>query len=766
MTRCWFRWIAILSMLGAGCDPNAFAPKMHGGDGGASSDGGPGGPGGSDGGAGDGSTGEDAGPPPKRSCGVSFSFKPASPVASVGIGGEFNGWKPQMTPMTGPDAMGNYTATVMLTPGAYGYKFVTTDGSGTQTWLADPANPYTKWVGGVENPVREVDDCNAPELVYKKLDVSGGTIHAEVQYVDGAAGAGLDSSSLAVLLDDQPANGFNLRSDGLLTVDASGLAKDKHRLIVRAADLAGHHAADLHVPFWIEDTPFDFRDGPLYFAFTDRFQNGDASLDSTTPGVDARANYQGGDWAGVKLAIDGGYFDQLGVRTIWLSPPNANPDGGFTGTGGHLYTGYHGYWPSDGRAPQKRFGSLDTLKALVKSAHAHGIRVIIDSVLNHVHQESPYWINHQNDGWFNPLNINGQSCVCESGGNGCGDWDSTQGNGNHGFLPRFTCWFEPYMPDLDYTNWDALTTMIDDALYWAREADIDGFRVDAVKHFLLTATTRLRGKLHDQFEHVGPLFYLVGETFTGDRGLIESFIGPNALHAQFDFPIYFTLRSVLADYSGSMRDLEGAAKASDAAFGDAPMSPFLGNHDVARFLSEAAGMLTSDPQGEAWSAPPGTPPDDTSYQKLQLALSFVLTSPGVPLIYYGDEIGMPGAADPDNRRFMKWSGYTASEQATLTHVQQLGAARKELHALQRGNRVTMWIDDNLYVFARVAGSDVAVVVINRQFSPTTVSVPVAPGVPLANGTVLKDRLGGPSVTVTNQALSLTIPAHSSAVLAP
>jgi glycosidase len=754
------RTVVLLAILAAaGCDANDFAQFKH--DAAPTDDGGTGG--GDDAMTG----GEDAGPPPKRVCGTVFTFHPTTPVASVGVGGEWDSWKPEMQPMTGPDANGDYTTTVMLTPGAYAYKFVAKDSGGTDTWQLDPNNPYTKWVGGSENSVVEVDDCLAPQLQFKKLDKDpSGTVHAEIQYVDGADGKGLDPGSLAVLLDDMPAPGLLIRSDGFISIDATGLAKDKHRVTVRAADLDGHHAADLVVPFWIEDKDFQFTDGPMYFVFTDRFQNGNAAIDSTTSGVDPRANYEGGDWPGVKQAIESGYFDALGIRTIWLSPPNANPDGGFTGTGNHLYTGYHGYWPTSGRDPQKRFGTLDDLKALVKAAHARGIRVVIDSVLNHVHQESPYWQMHQSDGWFNPLTINGNSCQCESGGNGCGDWDTTQGSGNHGFVPRLTCWFEPYMPDLDYTNWDALTTMIDDALYWVTEADVDGFRVDAVKHFLLTATTRLRGKLHDTFEHAQPLFYLVGETFTGDRTLISSFMGPRALHAQFDFPIYFAVRGALANYGGTMRDLESAGKASDQAFGDAPMSPFLGNHDVTRFLSEAAGMLTADPQGQAWTAPPGTPPDDSAYQKLQLALTFILTSPGVPLIYYGDEYGQPGAADPDNRRFMKWSGYSASETATLNVAKRLGAARNELNALQRGNRVTLWIEDNLYVYARVAGTDVAVVVINREWNPRTLSVPVATGVPLPDGTKLHDRLGGPDLTVSGGNLAINIPAHTSAVFAP
>ena len=204
-----------------------------------------------------------------------------------------------------------------------------------------------------------------------------------------------------------------------------------------------------------------------------------------------------------------------------------------------------------------------------------------------------------------------------------------------------------------------------------------------------------------KFEHTGPLFYLVGETFDGDRGLINSFIGPHALNAQFDFPIYFNVINTLATYSNSLRDLESATAASDAAFGDAPMSPFLGNHDVARFLSTAAGMLTGDPQGEAWSAPPAAPATEDAYFKQRLALTFVATSPGVPLVYYGDEYGQPGAGDPDNRRFMKWARLLGVRAVDARRDQEArrrarGAGRR----LQRGDRKTLWIDDDHYVFAR------------------------------------------------------------------
>jgi glycosidase len=244
------------------------------------------------------------------------------------------------------------------------------------------------------------------------------------------------------------------------------------------------------------------------------------------------------------------------------------------------------------------------------------------------------------------------------------------------------------------------------------------------------------------------------------------------LHGQFDFPIYFAITGALANItgSGSLKDLESATAQSDMAFGNALMSPFLGNHDVARFLSTAAGQLTSDPQGQAWTTPPPPPlmdPQTNAYYMLRLALTFVATSPGVPLIYYGDEYGQPGAGDPDNRRFMKWAGYSQLESDTLALTQKLGAARKELDALRYGIRRTLWIDDNLYVYARVYSGHIAIVVINRSLSATnTTAVPVPPDLSLPDGTTLNDRLGGPAVVVAGAKIPLNIGPHTSALLAP
>ena len=223
----------------------------------------------------------------------------------------------------------------------------------------------------------------------------------------------------------------------------------------------------------------------------------------------------------------------------------------------------------------------------------------------------------------------------------------------------------------------------------------------------------------------------------------------------------------LGTYSQSMRSLEAAANATDSWFAGVPMSPFFGNHDVARFITQAAGQLAPDPKEQAWLDPPPSPSTSEPYERLRLALTFLFTQPGVPLLYYGDELGLPGAADPDNRRFMKWTGLSSFESATLDHAKLLGAARKELVALRRGTRRTLWIDDDLYVYARQSGSSVALVVINRggkRSAPVAMPIPSEMGV--ADGTVFKDRLSSVALTVQGGQLQLDPGQRQSMVLAP
>lgn len=698
---------------------------------------------------------------PVRSCDVVVTYRSASPVRNLAIAGEFNGWSTTAHPLRDDDGDGRFEVVLSLGPGEYGYKFVR-DGE----WLLDPDNPFRKWVGGVENSDLIVEDCREPELRLADWATDWdpargrGELRVAAQYVDGADRAGLDPGSVRVEV-----NGVAAAADvtldertGRVTLERFELEPGKYAVEVFASDRAGRAARPLWAPLWVEAEAFDWNDAVIYFAFTDRFRNGDPGNDAPAPEVETPANYQGGDWAGITAAIEEGYFDELGVRALWLSPVVDNPDGGFPGSDAHQYTGYHGYWPSDPRATQPRFGSLDDLRALAAAAHRRGIRVLVDLVMNHVHEEHPYWRDHRADGWFN----GDGSCVC--GRDWC-DWETH----------KLDCWFASYLPDFDFTNHDAAVRFVEDALWWIRAANLDGFRCDAVKHMPISVTMRLAGKIAREIETTGVRFYLVGETFTGEDGRWEigGFLGPFALDGQFDFPIFWAALDALVRHGRGLDALEAAVRANEGFYPPGTvMSPFLGNHDVPRAFSHANGDIADlwggGSREQGWNDPPGPGVVAAPYERMKRAFTFLLTLPGAPLIYYGDEIGMPGAGDPDNRRRMRFGPELSPlEQGLLDHVRAVGRARAGSVALRRGARVPLRAGADFLAYARVAGpGQVALVTIHRGDAPVSETLYLPSSFGLADGTVLTDRLRGGTAVVSGGAVTLPVAAGASGIWTP
>jgi len=686
---------------------------------------------------------------PRRNCRAQFVFNLGRPARSVAVAGEFNRFSTTATPMADNAGDGVFRATVELAPGNYGYKFVV---DGTQ-WQLDPGTIARKYVDGQENSRITVADCSRPEVrVVSREATAEGAISLELQYLDSRDGAGPAEEGIRVALASGtlPAGAVRFdRATGRATVRVTGLAANKYTFRARARAAGGAESDELIVPMWVEPRPFQWTDGALYFVFTDRFRNGDPTNDGRS-GTTPIADWHGGDFAGVIAALREGYFDRLGVRSLWLSPVNSNTPNLGRGGDGRNYAGYHGYWVNRPRDTDRHWGSLDELRTLTAEAHRRGIRVLYDLVNNQLHREHPYFMENQRSGWFN----GDGACVC--GGPMC-SWDDR----------ALDCWFTNYLPDVNWANMGAADQMVDDAWWWLTETDADGFRVDAVKHMNFTATSNLRDRL-DRYETGNAQVYTVGETFTGGdeggRQLIRQYIGRGALHAQFDFPLYWAIRRMFARGDGNMGDLEGAVQAGERAYGTAPMSPFLGNHDIERFISEASGQLSGDTRTQAFDNPPPPPDRDEPYQRLALAFTFVLTQPGVPLIYYGDEVGLPGAADPDNRRPMRFGNdLSAREQQTLTHVQRVGALRASHLGLQRGARRSLHTDGDGYVYARGRGADLALVALNRGGTARSVRVALPAELETPDGTTLRDALGGPSVTVQGGAVEVPFQVRSSAV---
>ncbi len=715
------------------------------------------GAGGDGGGADDGSDGSIEEEEPRelitiRDCMVTVTHTPAGTPGTVEIAGEFNDWTPQA--MTRDDA-GTYRAEVgALELGTYAFKYVY-DGSFEDQ---PPVNVYTKWLDGSENRALRVGDCARPLLQTRSAEVtSGGRLDVVVQVASAASGAPIDPASVTAMVGNMVVTPVIDAASGTITISQTELPPGKHSVRVWAADTdgAGAENSPLWVPLWVEDSPFEWEDGLLYFVFTDRFRNSDYGDEPWRPvdGVATIANYQGGDFKGVIEAIESGYFDALGVNALWLSPVYDNPEGAYYGVSdGNLYTGYHGYWPIDALAIENRWGDRavsggDRLQELIDAAHARGIRVLFDLVLNHVHEDHSYTFEHPD--WFTG------GCVC--GEAGCG-WEEKP----------VECWFTDYLPDLSYQNHDITERVLADTMALVADYDADGVRVDAAKHMDHVIMRSLRKRLDEVEAEGGAAFWAVGETFTADRGLIMNYVGDHELHGQFDFPLYYSIRSTFTGGGGSFRDLHDSVVWSREAYGDALMSPFLGNHDIERFATAVTGVA-----GDAWSdwyEDPMAEGGSTVTQwdlihKASMGFAFTLTQPGVPLIYYGDEIGLHGAGDPDNRRFMSFDPYLSANQETLLdRVRAIGQVRRTSSAIRRGTLHALWVDDNLYIYALDnGGGDVAIVAMNKGGGSRSESVDLsAHGV---DGARFVDALGSSlDGTVASNRLSISLNSWQYAIL--
>lgn len=726
-----------------------------------------------DGSAPDGTTGP-VEPGPEVSCETTFRYVPPAgkTVRQVALAGEWNAFAKPGTVMQGPDTSGAYTAKVKLEPGIVGYKLLL-DGE----YEMDPGAELRKYVGGVENAGVRAIDCKLPQVALKgtiavaRPAAKKGTFAAEAIFTRGLGGQGLAPESVVVELR----KGRNVTKVPA-TVDAStrsvkiavaDLDDGKYTVVVRAKDKSGAETKPLRLVFWVEAEAFEWKDALIYMAMIDRFENGDKANDpAPTSGVDARADFKGGDLQGLKNRIDDGTLDELGIRAIWLSPFHTNPAGSFPADGGVANVmGYHGYWPTKAREVDARIGGKAALEAMVESAHAHGIRVLQDFVVNHIHKDHEYFRQHPD--WFRT------GCVC--GTNAC-DWTAR----------RLDCLFADYLPDVNWQVPAAAEQFADDAVFWLDQFDIDGLRVDAVKHVEDASVYALREKIHHEMEASGRRVFLTGETAMGwndcgvacnqsEYGTINRYMGPLGLDGQFDFVLYHSVpvRTFAHGDKGLIHaDFWSKASLEQYTQGSV-MTPYIGSHDTSRFVTFASyrgqsGAWDRGTPGNKWFSPAGPPGDAEPYARHRIALAWLLTQPGAPLLYYGDEYGDFGGADPNNRSM--WRGkatLSAEEQKTLTLTKALGKARAELPALRRGDYRTVLAEEDALVFARTTSDGkTALVALTTNPSGRTITATLPVSLPVANGQKLKNRLGTGEVTVTDRTVSITLEGRGAAIFAP
>jgi alpha-amylase len=335
-----------------------------------------------------------------------------------------------------------------------------------------------------------------------------------------------------------------------------------------------------------------------------------------------------GDLNGVTAKLD--YLQSLGVSGIWLMPINPSPS-------------YHGYDVTDYYGINPQYGTMEDFQRLLDEAHKRHIKVIIDLVINHTSDQHPWFLaaNQPNDphhNWYSwahaDTNLDAISATDTPA------WHTTPG-GQH-YIGVFT----GTMPDLNYDTPAVREEMVRMGQFWLKKG-VDGFRLDAAQHIyydfksqdgdstILKKNFAWWSQFRQGMDAINPTTYIVGEVTQKSPDLLASWFKP--LSSVFDFP----LATQLIDSARSERagDLGALLARTDAAYrkvsGKSGVdAPFLSNHDQERVMSQLDGNA----------------------QHMRMAAALLLTLPGQPFVYYGEELGMRGQKpDPDLREPMRWS---------------------------------------------------------------------------------------------------------------
>lgn len=629
----------------------------------------------------------------KISVELKFSFPNAKKVQ---IAGEMNNWSPLKLEKT---ADGDWMYKADMSPGKYQYQIIA-----DEVWQLDKNNPLEADNGnGGKNSllkVGEIPTTDPKEIVLK-------------EEADGISFKFEDAAQEPIVLWENSSlqnqgKGSNYKYS--IPKEAQKLKRTCLRGLVANKD---GQISEFYLPLEngkiIKDSKLLTREDKhaqiLYFMLVDRFFNGNPKNDDPVkdPEIHEKANYWGGDIEGITKKLKEGYFEKLGINTIWLSPITQNPLHGEIEypQPKRKYSGYHGYWPISATGIDHRFGNEAALKALVAEAHKRNINVILDYVSNHVHQESPIYKKHPD--WATDL-------ILPDGTKNIRIWDEH----------RLTTWFDEFLPTLDYAKPEVVDLMTDSALYMLQYYDLDGFRHDATKHIPEEFWRALTVKIK---KNIKKPVYQVGETF-GSRALIGSYVSSGMMDGQFDFNLYFDMRSALAGGNGSFKKLEESLRSSFAYYGrHSLMGNITGNHDIARFISYAGKGLRFDEDDKAagWSRDVKIV-DTVGYARLKILTAFLMTSPGVPVIYYGDEIGMPGAGDPDNRRPMQFDKLSAQESSVYNTAKELSTLRRSSMSLMYGSFRTLFLSDNVWVYRRQYFDEKTTVILNMSAKAEKVKV--------------------------------------------
>jgi glycosidase len=504
-------------------------------------------------------------------------------------------------------------------------------------------------------------------------------------------------------------------------------------------------------------------DDVIYLIMPDRFANGDHSNDNpaTSPGLHNRSkprDYHGGDLQGIINQLP--YLRDLGVTALWLTPwydnvnhPNTKEK--YTrenqrSPAGVPSTDYHGYGAVDFYGVEEHFGTLAKLQELVAVAQAQGFKVVQDQVANHTGPYHPWVKAPPTPTWFN----GSEAAHLEN------TWDTWTLAQRHPPADKLKStlegWFINILPDLNQNDPETATYLIQNSLWWIGMTGVDAVRQDTLPYVPRSYWAKWTAALKREF----PNLTILGEVLDSRPDLVAFFQGgrpqfdgiDTGVETLFDFPLHYAIREVFVQ-GQPMTRLAGLLAADTNYVNPRVLVTLLGLHDTERFLGARGATLA----------------------RLQQAYSFLLTTRGTPLIYYGDEIGMTGGGDPDNRRdfpggwaedaqnALQAGTRTASQAELHTHVRTLLHLRREIEPLRRGDLNILHAGDDTLAYSRVVTGAGVVVALNRsdRSQPLSLQLPGS----MAQHARLHNRFGlEGTVLVRNGRIDLAVPAQSVLIL--
>ena len=458
----------------------------------------------------------------------------------------------------------------------------------------------------------------------------------------------------------------------------------------------------------------------IYQIITDRFFDGDASNNNADGNYNpsGTTSVHGGDFKGIEQKLD--YIKALGATAIWISPVVLNSSGQFHGYSGRDFYNVDPHW-----------GTLADLQHMIQAAHAKGLLVIDDIIVNHggdliYSTDSGYGNFLAPPAGYNLRYRSGSLQFAAPFNTNAANPNLTNLFHNNGTIQDFNNTTQVELGELsgldDFRTESAYvrSNMAEVYKFWIAQG-FDGFRIDTVKHVEAGFWQNWCPAVHAYASSIGKSnFFMFGEVYDGSESKCGSYTGtqsggPFELDSVLDYPLFFTINSVFATASGNTQQIENHYNAIAANYDPAAqmrLVTFLDNHDQPRFLS-ASGVTAA---------------------RLNVALAFLYSARGVPCLYYGTEQGFNGTTDPNDREDMFdgqfEQGPSLGDNFNMTHPQFLMVAKlnnfRRLYApLRTGSHSNKWNNPSapgLFAYARrLAGNQEVFVVFNTATSSQTLT---------------------------------------------